>query len=377
MGKLLIEFAFYCKIIWMITIKTIILFVLMLSIITLVHELGHLIVAKLFGVYCKEFAIGMGPKLFSKKFKETEYSIRALLIGGFVMMVGEQDDDPDIEALNIPKERTLKGIAKWKQVCVMFAGIFMNFILAWLIYSLLILNIGTYATANKPIIESIREDMPAYNSGLEVGDVIVKAELDNGMSIEPEDYSQLSTFLMAYYENGSYKFTVDRNGKEFIYNIVPQYYAQEDRYIIGITFNNVPTEIININVLNCFKYGFLYMISMSKMIFTSLSAIFKGIGLKNLSGPIGVYQVVEQTIDYGFVYYMELLALICVNVAVFNALPVPAFDGGRVLLLLIEVIIGRPLPKKFETIILTASMALILMFMVFVSYNDIVKIIGG
>lgn len=333
--------------------------------------------AKIFGVYCKEFAIGMGPKLFSKKFKETEYSVRALLIGGYVSMVGEQGDDSDIEALNIPKERTLKGIAKWKQACVMFAGIFMNILLAWLLYSLLILNIGTYTTSNKPIIESIREDMPAYNSGLKAGDTIVEAQLDNGMQIRPNDYSELSAFLISYYEDGNYTFTVERDGKEYTYSIEPEYYPEEDRYIIGITFNNVPTEIIDINFINCFKYGFIHMITMIKMIFTSLSAMLKGIGLQNLSGPIGVYQVVEQTIDYGFAYYIELLALVSTNVAVFNALPIPAFDGGRVLLLLIEVIIRRPLPKKFENIILTASFALILMFMVFVSYNDIVKIIGG
>ena len=119
------------------------------------------------------------------------------------------------------------------------------------------------------------------------------------------------------------------------------------------------------------------MFSMVKMIFMSLVSIFKGIGLKNLSGPIGVYQVVEQTIDYGFAYYIELLALISINVAVFNALPVPAFDGGRALLLLIEVIINRPLPKKFETAILGASWVLIIMFMLFVTYNDILRVIGG
>ena len=333
--------------------------------------------AKIFGVYCKEFAIGMGPKLFSKKFKETEYSVRALLIGGFVSMVGEQGDDPNIETLNIPRERTLKGIAKWKQTCVMFAGIFMNILLAWLLYSLLILNIGTYTTSNKPIIESIREDMPAYNSGLQAGDIIVEAQLDNGMQIRPNDYSELSAFLISYYEDGNYTFTVERDGKEYTYSIEPEYYPEEDRYIIGITFNNMPTEIIDINLINCFKYGFIHMITMIKMIFTSLSAMLKGIGLQNLSGPIGVYQVVEQTIDYGFAYYIELLALVSTNVAVFNALPIPAFDGGRVLLLLIEVTIRRPLPKKFENIILTASFALILMFMVLVSYNDIVKIIGG
>lgn len=351
----------------------------MLSAITIVHEFGHLLVAKAFGVYCKEFSIGMGPKLFSKKFKETNYSIRAFLIGGFVSMAGETDeDDPDIEALNIPKERTLKGIAKWKQMLVMFAGIFMNFVMALIIYSMLLLNIGSYTKTAKPVIESINNDMPAFTSGLKVGDVIEKAELPNNLSIEPNDYSELSTFLASYYEGeGSWILTVDRDGEKLTFEITPTYYESEDRYVIGITFSNKATEIIDINIINCFKYGFIHMFSMVKMIFMSLVSIFKGIGLKNLSGPIGVYQVVEQTIDYGFAYYIELLALISINVAVFNALPVPAFDGGRALLLLIEVIINRPLPKKFETAILGASWVLIIMFMLFVTYNDILRVIGG
>lgn len=363
----------------MATIKTIILFVLLLSVITLVHECGHLIVAKCFGVYCKEFSIGMGPKLCSKKFKETEYSIRALLIGGFVSMAGETDeDDPDIEALNIPKERTLKGIAKWKQMLVMFAGIFMNFVLALIIYSLLLLNIGTYTITAKPVIDSIKEDMPAYTSGLQVGDVIEKAELPNNLTIEPDSYSELSTFLASYYEGeGNWVLTVDRNGQEYTYEITPTYYESEDRYVIGITFSDKATEVIDIKFYNCFKYGFIYMFDMVKMIFMSLISIFRGIGLKNLSGPIGVYQVVEQSIEYGFAYYIELLALISINVAVFNALPVPAFDGGRAFLLLIEVIIGRSLPKKVENAVLAASWVFIIMLMLYSTFNDVIRIIGG
>lgn len=362
----------------MITIKTIILFVFMLSLITIVHELGHLLVAKAFGVYCKEFSLGMGPKLFSKKYKETEYSVRAFLIGGYVSMVGEQEDDPTIEELNIPKERTLKGIAKWKQTLVMFAGIFMNFILAWLIYSLLILNVGTYTIANKPIIESINVDMPAYNSGLQAGDIITKVELDNDMSISPSSYSELTAFLMSCYEgDGSWKFTVDRNGESYSYTVIPKYYEDEQRYLIGISFSDIATNIVKVNILNCFAYGFSYMASMVKMVFISLVSIIRGIGLQNVSGPIGVYQVVEQSIEYGAAYYFEILALISVNAAIFNAVPIPAFDGGRVLLLLIEAIIHRPLPKKFETAVLAASWVFILMLMIFVGYNDVSKIIGG
>lgn len=351
----------------------------MLSFITIVHELGHLVVAKCFGVYCKEFAIGMGPKLWSKKGKETVYSIRAILIGGFVSMAGETDDqDPDIEALNIPKERTLKNIAKWKQMLVMFAGIFMNLLTAVLIYSLIILNIGQYTIANKPIIESIKEDYPAYSSGLLPGDIIEEAELSNGVSIKPASYAELTTFLTTYYEGeGSWTLTVNRDGKTLKYEVTPKYYPEEERYIIGIAFSNAATEVVEINILNCFKYGFLYTIEMIKMIFISLGSLIRGIGLENMSGPVGVYKVVQESITYGFDYYIELLALISVNVGIFNAIPIPAFDGGRALILLVEVIIGRNLSNKVENAILTASWVLIITLMVFVTYNDIIKLIGG
>ena len=351
----------------------------MLSVITIVHELGHLLVAKFFGVYCKEFSIGMGPMIYSKQYKETKYSIRAFLIGGYVAMVGETDEeDPDIEELNIPKQRTLKGIAKWKQVLVMFAGIFMNFVLALVIYSLLLLNVGSYTVASKPVISEVKQEYPAYDAGLQTGDIITKVEFDNGLSYEPDNYSELSAFLSAYYEgNGSWHLTVDRKGEIKNIDVKPTYLESEERYIVGIVFDNVATKSVDISIFNCFKYGFIYIIQMIKMIFTSIVALIKGIGLQNLSGPIGVYQVVEETLEYGFDYYIELLALISVNAAVFNALPVPAFDGGRVFLLLIELIIGRSIPKKFEQLVITVSFALILTLMVFVSYNDIIKIIGG
>ena len=238
----------------MINLKTVLLFVLMISLITIVHELGHLLAAKAFGVYCKEFSVGMGPKLFGKKFKETEYNFRPILIGGYVSMVGEQDDDPDVETLNIPKERTLKGIAKWKQLIVMFAGIFMNFVMAWLIYSLIILNIGTYVQTSKPIIETIDESMPAYNSGLKEGDIISEVKLSNGMSVKPESYDELVTFLVSYYDgNGSWQISVDRNGNEYEYNVTPSYNETEQRYIIGITFSTVATKTTQINIFNCFN----------------------------------------------------------------------------------------------------------------------------
>lgn len=361
------------------TLKTIILFVLMLSIIALVHEFGHLITAKLFGVYCKEFSIGMGPKLFSIKGKETEYSFRALLIGGYVSMVGENSpEDEDIEKLNIPKERTLVGISKFKRAIVMVAGIFMNFVLAWLVYSLIIFSNGTYVKESKPVIALVNENSPAYLAGLKENDVIESVEFDNGLKVNPDSYTELLNFLVSSYDGeGSWHFIVNRNNESVAIDVIPEYNDSEQRYIAGISMSNKSTDYIDVNIFNCFIYGFSETLMMCKIIFETLIALFRGIGLNNLSGPVGIYQVVETTVNEDISIYFSLLALISINAAIINAVPLPILDGGRVVLLLVEGIIRKPLSKKLETIIMAISMALLVLLMLYTTYNDIGRIIGG
>ena len=383
MGKLLVygSFSFSVKMIGMLsTLKTIILFVILLSTIVSIHELGHLIAAKIFGVYCKEYAIGMGPKIYSHQFKETEFSIRALPLGGFVAMAGDNENslETKVDTTNIPIERTLPGISKWKRIIIMLAGIFMNFVLAIVIYSLIILGNGQYSKDSKPAIEAIVADSPASNSSLQAGDIITKIEFDNGASLSPKSYTEITVFTSTYYDGvGPWHISVTRNNKKEIIDVIPNYNDLEQRYIIGIQFKNEPTDVVDINILNCFVYGFDYAFLMLRIIFTSLVSLFKGIGLDQLSGPVGIYQTVETVADYGAVYYLQLIAMISINVGAFNALPLPIFDGGRVLLTLIEVVIGKPLSKDAEELVMKISMAVLLTLFIYVSFNDVIKLIRG
>lgn len=383
MGKLLVygSFSFSVKMIGMLsTLKTIILFVILLSTIVSIHELGHLIAAKIFGVYCKEYAIGMGPKIYSHQFKETEFSIRALPLGGFVAMAGDNENslETKVDTTNIPIERTLPGISKWKRIIIMLAGIFMNFVLAIVIYSLIILGNGQYSKDSKPAIEAIVTDSPASNSSLQAGDIITKIEFDNGASLSPKSYTEITVFTSTYYDGvGPWHISVTRNNKKEIIDVIPNYNDLEQRYIIGIQFKNEPTDIVDINILNCFVYGFDYAFLMLRIIFTSLVSLFKGIGLDQLSGPVGIYQTVETVADYGAVYYLQLIAMISINVGAFNALPLPIFDGGRVLLTLIEVVIGKPLSKDAEELVMKISMAVLLTLFIYVCFNDVIKLIRG
>ena len=363
----------------MLIIKNIFLFVLLLTLIVSIHEFGHLIAAKIFGVFCKEYSIGMGPKLFSIKGKETEYCLRAFPIGGFVAMAGDTDNslETKVDTTDIPFERTLPGIAPWKRIIVMLAGIFMNMILAIVIYSMIILNNGTYVTSSKPEISYIQENSPAMSAGLKQGDIVTTISFENGLSLSPSSYSELITFTSAYDGNGPWTLIVDRDGQSLQIEVTPKFDEVEKRYLIGIGFSDKAVEYVKVNFFNCFKYGFEYAMFILKLTWSSFISLFRGQNLQNLSGPVGIYNTVSEVAAQGLDYYIQLIAMISINVGVVNALPLPIFDGGRVLLLLIEMIIRKPLSQKAQNFIMSLSAALLLLLFIYVTFNDITRLIGG
>lgn len=349
----------------------------MMTIIISIHEFGHLITAKMFNVYVSEYSIGMGPLLWSKQFKETKFSIRLLPLGGYCAMAGDNENqlEPTVNDESIPFERTLKGITWWKKIIVMLGGIFMNLVLAWLIYSIILLNAGSYAVSSKPVIESIVEGYPASKSDLQVGDIIKEIYLENGSSIKPDSFAEATAFLSTYNGQGDWTFIVDRNGEPTVVKITPEYFEEEESYLIGVTFSTANTEIVDINIANCFYYSISYMKTMMKLLFTSLKTIIRPAGYKDLSGPIGIYQTVEETSKLGLFYYFQLVAFISLNVGIMNGLPLPIFDGGRVVLTLIEAIIRKPINKKIENLIMSISLFILLFLFVLVTYNDIFKLL--
>ncbi len=358
-------------------LKTIILFIVLLSVIVIIHEFGHLCVAKLFGVYCQEFSVGMGPKIFSKKGKETEYSLRAIPLGGFVAMAGDSDNDLEtkVDTTNIPPERTLPGIAPWKRICVMLAGITMNFLLAIVIMSILLLHIGSYSISPEPIIKTVTPGSPAAEAGLMGGDRIVKVSLENGMSETPDTFYEMSVFLANYDGTGKFYFEIERDGEIKNISVMPEYDAESERYLIGITSGDY--QIVDVTLGNCVRFAADHLWTVSKMIITTLLALFRGIGLNNVSGPVGIYNTTAEAVARGASYYFELMALISLNVGIFNALPLPVLDGGRVVLTLIEVVIGHPVSKKIENAVMGISIALLLGLMLLATYQDVLRIFFG
>lgn len=187
-------------------------FVLILGAIVIVHEFGHLLAAKKFGVYCKEFSIGMGPLLWQKQKGETAWSIRALPIGGFVAMAGEDEESDEKDELDIPFERTLNGIKPWKQVIVMAAGAFMNVLLAWLIFIGITAYQGSVSVPPKPIVASVVENSPAQKAGFHVGDEIIRLENKSKKeTLTPDSTREIMEFL---HISRGITYTVLRDGKQ-------------------------------------------------------------------------------------------------------------------------------------------------------------------
>lgn len=347
----------------------------MLCAIVVIHELGHLIAAKAFGVYCYEFSIGMGPKLWMKKGKETNICIRAFPIGGFVAMAGEDDQNPDVDKPNIeiPKERTLKGIHPIKRIVIMSAGVIMNFVLAICLMAVCYMSIGYATKSPEPIIDSVKIDYPAYKAGLEKGDRVLRATIeDTGYSISPKNFEELSTFFNMYEGKGNIALSIERDSKQQLIKVKPVLDEGEGRYVIGIT--SPASEIVEVNFLNSFKYACDYLFEITKFVFITLVGLFRGVGFNNLSGPIGIYEVTEEAVSYGLISYVSLIAMISVNVGAFNLVPLPIFDGGRIVLTIIEMIIKKPIDKKVENAIMSVSLGLLLLLVIYTSYKDIIRL---
>lgn len=361
------------------TILTIILFILMLTAIISIHEFGHFLAAKLFGVYVYEFSIGMGKKLYQRKGKETTFSIRLLPIGGYCAMVGdtssslEEDNEimKDVDFDSIPPERTLNGIAKWKKIIILLSGVFMNFVLALVIVAMVYLSLGSVYNAPKPIIKEALINYPAYEAGIRNDDYVKEIKYDNGYSLVPENFSDISDFL-AIYEKGDITLTVERDGELLEFKVAPVYDESSESYKIGI--NSYDYDEVKVNIFNCFGFSASYLWLMLKLIWTTLLGLFRGVGLNNLSGPIGIYQATSQAVSYGFSSYILLIAILSLNIGFFNLIPIPALDGGRVVLTIIEAIIRKPIPKKVENFIMTVSVLLFLALMLLATGSDIFKL---
>ena len=353
------------------TIINLLVFFIILGVIIMIHEFGHFITAKYFGVYCSEFSLGMGPKIFGKKKGETEYQIRALPIGGYVAMAGEADQEDNEQMKDVPYERTLKGIKTWKKCVIMLAGVFMNFVLA------IVLLIGIYAftevQTNTSQIGGIIDGKGAQQAGLQAGDTINKITI-NDEEFMIGSFSDIQSVLSNEQVQSSQQEIIihvsyTRDDKNHETDVTAQYQKETDSYVIGI---NPPTR--RLSFFEAIQYGFQQFMIYATLIFTTLGKLITDVTntIGQLSGPVGIYTVTQQVTESGSIStLLSLAALLSTNIGMFNLLPIPGLDGSQVMFALIEKVIGREIPINIKYTLQMAGLLLVFGLLIFVTINDV------
>ena len=337
---------------------SIIVSVLVFSVVIMIHELGHFIMAKASGIKVNEFSIGMGPQLFGKTIGDTEYSVRALPIGGFVAMEGE-DEESDAEG-------AFNSVPVQNRIGVVVAGAVMNMILGFLV--LFFLTSRQSAITSKKVY-GFYENARTQQTGLMVDDEIIaingrKCYIANDVIYE-----------FARTQNGVADFTVIRDGKKVeLEDVTFDTYVDEQTglkqmvidfsvYPIDKTFPNMVKEAAN------------WTVSIARMVFLSLVDLVTGnVPINQMSGPVGIVSTISDAVSYGLESVLMILAMITINLGVFNLLPFPALDGGRLVFLLIELVRGKPVDQKYEMWVNGAGMLILFAFMIFVTFSDITRL---
>lgn len=343
---------------------TIIIFILVLGTIVFVHELGHFIFAKLMGVYVYEFSLGMGPKLCGKKGKETEYCLRLFPIGGFCSMAGEEVDE---EQIKVPKNRRLQDKKAWQRFLIMFFGPGFNFIFAILILFFVALFAGS--ASYEPIVSSVEKNYPAYEVGLEKGDEILEI---NQKKVKTLDDVSIYLTISDKTKNTTIKVEKE-DGSIVTYKLKPKKITEDEetsyKYGIGLQSKK------KYGLVNSIKYTVVKTKSLFKQMFITVESLFTGgVKVDQLSGPVGIYSIVGEQSKAGLASILYLMAFLSINVGFLNLLPLPAFDGGHILFIIIEKIKGSPVSPKTENMIHTIGLFLLMVLMVYITFNDILRL---
>ena len=390
-------------------IVTFIAAVFVFSAVIAIHEFGHFMVAKLCGVQVNEFSIGMGPVLCKRVRKGTQYSIRALPVGGFVALEGEEspesrqaeenlsvvsDDSspsrgakadagkPDLPPLSgevaeptgsdgevSPSGIPLNEAPVWQRALIMLAGAGMNFVLGFVVMAILITAQSEPITSK--VLYQVEENALCGQTGLQAGDKILAVNGRRCFVANDILYELMRT------EDYTADFTVLRDGKKVELPGVQFDTWQDDK---GETHMSLGFTVYGIKKtpLNVLKEAGNSVLYYGRIIFASLSDLLRGReSINDLSGPVGIVTAIGQAASYGWQDLLELLVLITVNLGIFNLLPFPALDGGKVVFLLIEGVTGHAVPEKIQSGLTVAAFALLFGLMIFATYNDILRLITG
>lgn len=366
------------------SISALFLFLGILLVLVIVHEFGHFIVAKLTNMRVDEFAFGFPPRLFSKKIGETTYAVNALPLGGYVSILGENGGEQD----SLPEgakhnPRAFANRPWWAQLLVLVAGVTMNMLLALFIFigisygkvqmSVEDITYGKLVRDPSLMVIEAAAESPAYKAGIVPGSVILKVK-SGGVYANLTTADSLITFIKSHQNDPffiSYKKpdgVVTDTTIAAVYGIVP------DKKAIGISVENV--GVLETTIAQAISIGARRTYDMTTMTLDGLTGVIssaiKGESvIKSLSGPIGIAKIVGQTSEYGYSAVLTLVAVLSINLAIFNILPLPALDGGRMVVVIIETVIRKRIPFKYYSWANTLGFVLLMILLVIVTIHDI------
>ena len=337
-------------------IWTILIAILIFSVIILIHEMGHYLAARAFGVRILEFSIGMGPAIFQKTKNNVDYSVRAIPIGGYLKMDGDDEESSDPAAFCNQKV--------WKRLVIISAGALMNLLLGLLVAALMVSSRGYVGTT-----QVVRFEEGAVSSqALQVGDRIYsvngsRTRIDNDI-----------VYALVRDDDGLVDMVVLREGQKVSLQVPFNTSVVDGERLITLDFKVLAQGQ---SFLNTIQYSFGWTVSVVRQVWLSLFDLITGrYGLSQLTGPVGTAQAIGQASTYGLPSLLMMTGFITVNLGIFNLLPLPALDGGRLLFLLIELIRHKPVPAKYEGYVHAVGLALLMALMVTVTYQDIVRLIA-
>ncbi len=358
----------------------ILIFIIILAALILVHEFGHFIVAKKNGIRVDEFGIGFPPKLYGKKHGETEYTINAIPFGGFVRIFGE---NPDEESTSGPdRARSFVNKSKFVQVAVLSAGVFFNLLFAWLLITTGFLvgmpssaseqfSLGPISNAHLTVVE-VMKDSPASVAGIKTGDKIISASYSEEMAVNvtPESFQQ---FVDKHSEK-KIAVSLQRGNEEKIVMVTPIKGIVDGRSVIGVGMDMVGVMKLPLHraIYEGGKLTLIYTGETFKGLYNLLADAFRGKGdMSAVSGPVGIVRIVGDASQLGLTYLISLTAIISINLAVINILPIPALDGGRVFFILIETIKRSPIKVKTANLAHSIGFIILIGLILIVTFHDI------
>lgn len=363
---------------------TIIAFIAILSILVLIHELGHFLVAKKLGIKVEEFGFGFPPRVWGVKKGETIYSINLLPVGGFVKLYGEDDagggklkvksDKSNSNSSDGDIKRAFYARPLWQRITVVVAGVVMNFILAVVIISFLFASQGVPLPSKNIIVSEIAPNSPAARAGIQKGDKLIKF---NDLSINKTDDFILETKKNLGKEVG---LTILRDSKEVKVVLKPRLNAPKGQGAIGVSITNI--EVKKYSVLEAPIYGTYEAMKFSWMILGGLGTMVRDaatghIKPETVAGPIGVAQLTGEAVRAGWFAVLWFTALLSLNLAVLNIMPIPALDGGRFFFMLIELVFRRKVSPKYEAMAHGVGLVLLLGLMALITLVDVSRLLAG